>query len=122
MRGSILVHPGEHVAEGVTIGACGNSGYSFLPHLHIHAVGPDGLGRAIHFNVVVEHVQAPAQEWVDRYLTAGVSTRPPRTEHPDQRDLLRYGLQELATGVMMPVVAAIFWSTLVLVSLLYLSR
>jgi hypothetical protein len=34
-RGSIRVLPGDHVLEGAPIAACGNSGQSTLPHIHL---------------------------------------------------------------------------------------
>jgi len=36
-NGSVLVHPGDQVMVGTTIGMCGNSGRTSRPHLHIHA-------------------------------------------------------------------------------------
>lgn len=38
MKGSLLVGEGEAVKEGQLIGKVGNSGNTFEPHLHIHAV------------------------------------------------------------------------------------
>jgi murein DD-endopeptidase MepM/ murein hydrolase activator NlpD len=35
-RGSVAVKPGQKVAAGDTLGACGNSGRSSEPHLHYH--------------------------------------------------------------------------------------
>ena len=41
-RGSIAVGPGEQVRVGDRLGACGNSGNSTEPHLHLQALdGPD---------------------------------------------------------------------------------
>ena len=34
--GSVLVRPGHRVTEGEVIGACGNSGNTSEPHVHIH--------------------------------------------------------------------------------------
>jgi hypothetical protein len=34
--GSVAVQPGDQVAEGQVIGACGNSGNTSEPHIHIH--------------------------------------------------------------------------------------
>lgn len=43
-RGSIEVSPGDRVAPGDGIGACGNSGNSTEPHLHLQAMtSPDPL-------------------------------------------------------------------------------
>lgn len=36
-RGSLLVHPGDAVREGQVIAACGNSGNSTEPHVHVQA-------------------------------------------------------------------------------------
>lgn len=36
-RGTVSVSPGRHVAPGELIGACGNSGNSTQPHVHIQA-------------------------------------------------------------------------------------
>ena len=50
--GSLRVKPGQQVAEGDTLGLCGNSGHSSEPHLHYHLQnGPvpldaDGLPAA----------------------------------------------------------------------------
>lgn len=41
-RGSVTVAPGRPVAEGEPLGACGNSGNSTQPHVHLQAMdGPD---------------------------------------------------------------------------------
>ena len=41
-RGSVAVAPGRPVAEGEPLGACGNSGNSTQPHVHLQAMdGPD---------------------------------------------------------------------------------
>jgi hypothetical protein len=36
-RGSVCVHPGDAVAPGDRLGACGNSGNSTEPHVHVQA-------------------------------------------------------------------------------------
>ena len=42
-RGSVAVTPGTPVAEAEMLGACGNSGNSTQPHVHLQAMGgPDG--------------------------------------------------------------------------------
>lgn len=42
-RGSVLVAPGDLVAEGQPLGGCGNSGNSTQPHVHVQVMdGPDG--------------------------------------------------------------------------------
>jgi hypothetical protein len=43
-RGSITVSAGEHVVVGAAIGACGNSGNSTEPHVHLQAM--DGADAA----------------------------------------------------------------------------
>ncbi len=45
--GSVLVHEGDRVAEGQPIGACGNSGNTSEPHIHIHHQRQDPKGRPI---------------------------------------------------------------------------
>lgn len=40
-RGSVRVHPGDTVHPGQQVGACGNSGNSTQPHVHVQAI--DGL-------------------------------------------------------------------------------
>ncbi len=40
-EGSLQVEPGQWVEPGTRLGACGNSGYSPQPHLHLHVqIGP----------------------------------------------------------------------------------
>jgi murein DD-endopeptidase MepM/ murein hydrolase activator NlpD len=34
--GSVAVRPGDRVEEGQVMGACGNSGNSSEPHVHVH--------------------------------------------------------------------------------------
>jgi murein DD-endopeptidase MepM/ murein hydrolase activator NlpD len=41
-QGSIMVDPGDTVAEGDPLGEVGNSGATSEPHLHIHAQRPAG--------------------------------------------------------------------------------
>ncbi len=36
-RGSVRVNVGERVTAGTVVGACGNSGRTTVPHLHLHA-------------------------------------------------------------------------------------
>ena len=41
-RQSLSVRPGQRVESGEVVGACGNSGNSTEPHLHVQAMdGPD---------------------------------------------------------------------------------
>lgn len=49
-QGSVVVREGEHVSEGTPIGACGNSGNTSEPHVHIHAQRQDPLGRPLNFS------------------------------------------------------------------------
>jgi hypothetical protein len=46
-RGSVAVTPGMPVAEGLPLGACGNSGNSTQPHVHLQAMdNPDAFRAA----------------------------------------------------------------------------
>lgn len=45
-RGSVCVRPGQHVGPGDTVGACGNSGNSTEPHLHVQAMDSVDPARA----------------------------------------------------------------------------
>lgn len=45
-QGSLRVRPGEEVDAGVPIGACGNSGNSTEPHVHLQAMSSDDPGTA----------------------------------------------------------------------------
>jgi hypothetical protein len=49
-RGSVVVRQGERVAEGTPIGACGNSGNTSEPHIHVHAQRQDPTGRPLNFS------------------------------------------------------------------------
>ncbi|MCY0096122.1 M23 family metallopeptidase [Hoeflea ulvae] len=52
-KGSVEVEPGDEVVAGQTLGACGNSGNSTEPHLHLHvqttAILGDGEGLPAQF-------------------------------------------------------------------------
>ncbi|MEY4578123.1 MAG: hypothetical protein RL701_2826 [Pseudomonadota bacterium] len=48
-RGSVIVHEGDTVTEGTRIGACGNSGHSSEPHVHIHAQRQDPRTNPINY-------------------------------------------------------------------------
>jgi hypothetical protein len=48
--GSVRAREGESIAEGAPIGACGNSGNTSEPHVHIHVQRQDPRGRPIHFS------------------------------------------------------------------------
>src|SRR5690606_8611537 len=49
-NGSVVVRAVDHVTEGAPIGACGNSGNTSEPHVHIHAQRQDPEGRPINFS------------------------------------------------------------------------
>lgn len=49
-KGTVAVREGETVTEGTTIGACGNSGNTSEPHVHIHAQRQDPRGRPVNFS------------------------------------------------------------------------
>lgn len=48
--GSVLVKEGDEVEEGQPIGACGNSGNTSEPHIHIHHQRQDPKGRPVNFS------------------------------------------------------------------------
>lgn len=48
-RESVAVHEGEIVKVGARLGACGNSGNTSEPHVHIHAQRQDPRGRPLNF-------------------------------------------------------------------------
>ncbi len=48
--GSVLVEAGDDVREGEPIGACGNSGNTSEPHIHIHHQRQDPKSRPINFS------------------------------------------------------------------------
>lgn len=48
--GSVLVSEGDEVSEGETIGACGNSGNTSEPHIHIHHQRQDPKDRPLNFS------------------------------------------------------------------------
>lgn len=55
-QGSLLVRPGDWVEAGQAIAACGNSGRSGQPHLHLHVQATDDLGaptRPLHLRSVL---------------------------------------------------------------------
>gem|GEM_PF-768183 len=66
-KGSVRVHVGDHVEEGDLIAACGNSGHTTEPHVHIHhqrqdpATHPPGFaeGLPLYFR---DHDGAPMPE------------------------------------------------------------
>ncbi|MDT0275404.1 M23 family metallopeptidase [Blastococcus goldschmidtiae] len=45
-RGSVTVAPGRRVAEGEQLGACGNSGNSTQPHVHLQVMDDADASRA----------------------------------------------------------------------------
>ena len=48
--GSVLVEAGDEVQEGDPIGACGNSGNTSEPHVHIHHQRQDPVDRPLNFS------------------------------------------------------------------------
>ena len=48
--GSVLVSEGDEVLEGEAIGACGNSGNTSEPHIHIHHQRQDPKDRPLNFS------------------------------------------------------------------------
>lgn len=49
-QGSVLVKRGDQVEEGQPIGACGNSGNTSEPHIHIHHQRQNPRGRPLNFS------------------------------------------------------------------------
>jgi hypothetical protein len=49
-KGSVSVRDGDEVTEGARIGACGNSGNSSEPHVHIHLQRQDARGRPVNYS------------------------------------------------------------------------
>ena len=49
-KGSVLVEAGDRVQEGEPIGACGNSGNTSEPHIHIHHQRQDPRNRPLNFS------------------------------------------------------------------------
>ena len=49
-NGSVLVEAGDQVQEGEPIGACGNSGNTSEPHIHIHHQRQDPQNRPLNFS------------------------------------------------------------------------
>lgn len=49
-KGSVVAREGEAIEEGAPIGACGNSGNTSEPHVHIHAQRQDPRGRPVNFS------------------------------------------------------------------------
>jgi len=45
--GSVAVKPGQRVAAGDLLGACGNSGRSDLPHIHYHLQTGSAYGQGV---------------------------------------------------------------------------
>lgn len=48
--GSVLVSTGDEVLEGEAVGACGNSGNTSEPHIHIHHQRQDPKDRPLNFS------------------------------------------------------------------------
>jgi murein DD-endopeptidase MepM/ murein hydrolase activator NlpD len=53
---SATVEPGDVVERGEVVGACGNSGYSRVPHLHVHVQDGPIIGEARGIEPVFESV------------------------------------------------------------------
>ena len=49
-KDSVLVEAGDQVREGEPVGACGNSGNTSEPHIHIHHQRQDPRNRPLHFS------------------------------------------------------------------------
>lgn len=49
-RGSVVAREGERLTEGSPLGACGNSGNTSEPHLHVHVQRQDPRGRPVGFS------------------------------------------------------------------------
>lgn len=49
-KGSVVAREGEAITEGAPLGACGNSGNTSEPHVHVHAQRQDPRGRPINFS------------------------------------------------------------------------
>lgn len=50
-KGSVKGTEGDRVEEGSAIGACGNSGHSSEPHVHIHAQREDPRENPVNYAV-----------------------------------------------------------------------
>lgn len=50
-RGSVRVEVGAAIEAGTVIGACGNSGNSDFPHIHVHATHSANLGEDVGLNL-----------------------------------------------------------------------
>ena len=48
--GSVVVEAGDEVEEGDPVGACGNSGNTSEPHVHIHHQRQDPANRPLNFS------------------------------------------------------------------------
>ena len=70
-EGSVLVKPGEIVAQGQPLGRIGNSGNSLEPHLHFHVMaGPDPL-RSRSVPVIFDNLAGRTAESLTRQLRSG---------------------------------------------------
>ncbi|MCE0488428.1 M23 family metallopeptidase [Ornithinimicrobium sediminis] len=59
-QGSVTVTVGDHVPEGTVVGACGNSGNSTQPHLHIQATDTTNWDHAKGLPIAFRTTGAPA--------------------------------------------------------------
>jgi murein DD-endopeptidase MepM/ murein hydrolase activator NlpD len=69
-QGSIRVRPGEKVEQGQVLALCGNSGYSFQPHLHFHVQNTPVIPIATGLRCVFEKITVTRDghsEWKTDY-------------------------------------------------------
>lgn len=69
-KGSVKVAVGDHVHEGVVLAACGNSGNSTRPHLHIQATDSTDWNQARGLPIAFRATGAPALPGESEIITA----------------------------------------------------
>lgn len=69
-RGSLKVAPQQRVSPGTLLGACGNSGRSPTPHLHVQAQWSDQVGGPTTPFRLTQYVEEQAGGW--RFHTSGL--------------------------------------------------
>ncbi len=84
-NGSVRAREGERVEEGAVLGACGNSGHSSEPHVHIHAQRQDPKGRPVGFAEGLplffrDHDGAPMPLGGERTIVRHIARRAPSAE------------------------------------------